>query len=43
MNSILLSGCNGQMGKSIANCVEQRDDCKIVAGLDISNTKNGSF
>lgn len=43
MNSILLSGCNGQMGKSIASCVEQRDDCKIVAGLDISNTKNGSF
>lgn len=43
MKEILLSGCNGQMGKSIANCVEQRDDCKIIAGLDISNKKNDFF
>ncbi|NCC87417.1 MAG: 4-hydroxy-tetrahydrodipicolinate reductase [Clostridia bacterium] len=43
MNSILLSGCNGKMGKFIANCVEQRDDCEIIAGIDISNKKNDCF
>lgn len=43
MNSILLSGCNGKMGKFITNCVEQRDDCEIIAGIDISNKKNDYF
>jgi len=43
MNSILLSGCNGKMGKFITNCVKQRDDCEIIAGIDISNKKNDSF
>lgn len=43
MNSILLSGCNGKMGKFIANCVDQRDDCEIIAGIDISNKKNDYF
>ena len=43
MNSILLSGCNGKMGKFIANCVKQRDDCEIIAGIDISNKSNEHF
>ncbi len=43
MNSILLSGCNGKMGKSIVNCVEQRDDCKIIAGVDILDVINYFF
>ena len=31
MLKILLSGCNGAMGKVITNCVAERDDCEIVA------------
>lgn len=36
---ILLSGCNGKMGKVISSIVEQRSDCLIMAGIDI-NTEN---
>ncbi len=43
MIKILLSGCNGTMGKVITNCVAQRDDCEIVAGFDINTTSNGSY
>lgn len=43
MTNIILSGCNGKMGKVIANEVSQRDDCKIVAGVDIYTQSNGDF
>lgn len=43
MLRILLSGCNGAMGKVITSCVEQRDDCEIVAGLDVNTTPNGKY
>ena len=36
MKRIVLSGCNGQMGRMISACVKQREDCTIVAGIDIS-------
>lgn len=35
MVSILLSGCNGKMGKVISQAVSARNDCKIIAGIDI--------
>ncbi len=38
MRRILLSGCNGKMGRMITSCVKDRDDCMIVAGIDISGT-----
>ena len=34
MKRILLSGCNGKMGRIIAGCVRERKDCTIVAGID---------
>ncbi len=43
MLKILLSGCNGAMGKVITACVEQRDDCEIVAGLDVNTAENGKY
>lgn len=36
MLRIILSGCLGKMGKVITNIVENRDDCEIVCGVDIS-------
>lgn len=33
---ILLSGCNGKMGRRIAESAAAREDCKIVAGIDVS-------
>ncbi len=36
MTNIILVGCGGKMGRKIAECVSQRDDCRIVAGVDIN-------
>ena len=35
MTRIILSGCLGHMGHVITECVRRRDDCEIVAGVDI--------
>lgn len=42
MTKIILSGANGKMGKVIQNVVSSRDDCEIVAGVDL-NTESNSF
>ena len=34
MTRIILSGCNGKMGRFITSIVDGRDDCEIVAGVD---------
>ncbi len=38
MVRIILRGCNGRMGKVIANLAENDADCSIVAGIDIFDT-----
>ena len=43
MTDIILSGCSGKMGQSIINCVSQRDDCRISAGVDINEPSGCSF
>lgn len=35
MTRIILSGCLGHMGHVITECVRRREDCEIVAGVDI--------
>lgn len=35
MTRIVLCGCNGKMGQAIVKAVSEREDCKIVAGVDI--------
>ncbi len=42
MTRIILSGCNGKMGKTITQCVAERTDCEIVAGFDI-NTESSAY
>lgn len=42
MTRIILSGANGKMGKVIQSVVSGRDDCEIVAGVDL-NTRSDSF
>ncbi len=34
MTRIIISGCNGKMGREIAACVEQRENCVVVGGID---------
>lgn len=43
MKKILLNGCNGKMGKVIASSVLDREDCEIIAGIDISKDSNAGF
>lgn len=35
MTGILLSGCNGKMGKAVTRSVAESADCEIVGGVDI--------
>jgi len=34
MINILMSGCNGRMGQVISNAVNERDDLRIICGVD---------
>lgn len=43
MTNLILCGCNGKMGAAVQNFVNQREDCVIVAGVDISGAGNTSF
>lgn len=36
MMRLIVSGCNGKMGRMITSCVANRCDCEIVAGFDIN-------
>ncbi len=36
MTNIILNGCNGKMGNAVSRLIAERDDCKIVAGVDIN-------
>ncbi len=42
MINILLSGCNGKMGRVVTGILEKEDACEIVCGFDI-NTESGSY
>lgn len=35
MTNIILNGCNGKMGIAVTKAVSERDDCQIVAGVDL--------
>lgn len=44
MTRIIMSGCNGKMGHVITESVKGRDDCSIVAGIDLMNkTENTTY
>ena len=43
MIKIMLSGCNGKMGKVISELALNDNDVEIVAGVDINTTKNFDY
>lgn len=43
MLQIILSGCNGKMGRVITDIVNKRQDCVIVAGIDLDISQNGPY
>ncbi len=43
MTDIMLCGCQGKMGRVIADCVSARDDCRIIAGVDVNTEEKREF
>lgn len=43
MLQIILSGCNGKMGRVITNIINNREDASIIAGVDLDVSTNGPF
>lgn len=43
MTNIAICGANGKMGKTIYNCIREREDCQVVAGIDLYTEKYADF
>lgn len=43
MIKIIMSGCAGKMGRVIINAVKNREDCAIVAGIDLKQSDHTEF
>lgn len=43
MTRLLLCGCGGKMGAAVQNFVREREDCTIVAGVDITGAPQTGF
>ncbi len=43
MTDIILSGCCGVMGQYIQNSILKKDNCRIVAGIDIKTQENSPY
>ncbi len=43
MTKIIITGANGKMGGVIQDIVAKRDDCEIVAGVDLNTEPNNKF
>lgn len=43
MTNIAICGANGKMGKTIYSCVKDRDDCKVIAGIDLFTEQYADF
>ncbi len=41
MTRVIITGANGKMGNTVKSVIDARDDCEIVAGVDIFNKENG--
>ena len=43
MTEIILSGCNGHMGRTVRRIVSETPEARIVAGVDINTENDGDF
>ena len=43
MTNIAICGANGKMGKTIYNCIQNREDCTVVAGIDLYTEQYADF
>ncbi len=43
MTDLIITGANGKMGRVLQEIIANRNDCRIVAGVDLNTEANGSF
>ena len=43
MTDLIITGANGKMGRVLQEIISNRDDCQIVAGVDLNTESNASF
>lgn len=43
MTRIIISGCGGKMGRVLFACAAQREDCTVVAGVDVHTGVQDAF
>ncbi|MGN0608871.1 MAG: 4-hydroxy-tetrahydrodipicolinate reductase [Oscillospiraceae bacterium] len=43
MVSVVISGANGHMGKVINSVISERNDCRVIAGIDVVTEKYADF
>lgn len=43
MTNIVITGANGKMGKVINSVISERDDCRVMAGIDLITDKYSDF
>ena len=43
MTNIAICGANGKMGKNVFACADGRDDCKVIAGVDVFTKQYADF
>ncbi|MDE6863541.1 MAG: 4-hydroxy-tetrahydrodipicolinate reductase, partial [Eubacterium sp.] len=43
MTRIIITGANGKMGKVLQSIIANRENCEIVAGVDLNTADNGVF
>ena len=43
MTNVAICGANGKMGKMIYSCVSEREDCKVIGGIDVFTESYADF
>ena len=43
MTNVAICGANGKMGKTIYSCIKDREDCRVVAGIDLYTEQYADF
>lgn len=43
MTNIVICGVCGKMGRMLVNCIQEREDCQVIAGVDIAKDDSMKF
>lgn len=43
MTKIVISGANGKMGRTVYNCIKDREDCAVIGGIDLFTEQYADF